>query len=377
MAKFTKTAKLRLRRPNKDKKQKLEKAMKQSRKCANEGSNRMSSISNKYVKSPQAKGSPMWSIVQDLRNNGISLNSACVGQAVEKARESYLSQCVNGCFDNPPYFEEGFVSLHNRDNIDKIFEENGTHYVILKLFPYEKIVIPFQPGDYQDYFLEKIVNENLDYGSGEIVKYDYGYSLNLSVKKPTEFDYKPETFIGIDLGLNMISWAVALNSDGDFLNEIHFDGGEAGHVRTHYWKVRQELQESGIIDKVREIGNKEQRWMENKNHIVSRRIVEFAEQFEKPLICLENINMDVLRDRTENPKIHSWTAGKLRDFIQYKAEEKGIKTELVNPKNTSRECPKCGHVSEDNREGIDFECEECGYTNHADFVGAWNIAKKG
>lgn len=114
--------------------------------------------------------------------------------------------------------------------------------------------------------------------------------------------------------------------------------------------------------------------MENKNHVVSRRIIEFAQRFENPLIRLEDINMNQLRKRTDNPKIHSWTAGKLRDFIQYKAEEVGIKTELINPKNTSRKCPKCKHISKNNRNGTSFLCEECGYENHADFVGALNIA---
>jgi len=64
----------------------------------------------------------------------------------------------------------------------------------------------------------------------------------------------------------------------------------------------------------------------------------------------------------------------LRDFIKYKALEKGIQTTEENPKNTSRKCPKCGYVDEGNRDGINFKCLNCGYSNHSDFVGGWNLA---
>jgi IS605 OrfB family transposase len=246
----------------------------------------------------------------------------------------------------------------------------------LKLFPYEKIVLPFYPGDYQNYFLEKIIKEEINYGSAEIHEYDYGYSLNLSINKPVDIDYNPKTNVGVDIGLNVLAWAVALDEDGKFLDEIHFDGGEAGHIRERYQKLHNKLKKSGKIKKVREIGNKEQKWMENKNHNISRKIIEFAEKFKNPIILLENINLTQLRNRVDNPKIHKWNAGMLRDFIEYKAKEAEIKTELINPKNTSRECPKCGYISENNRNGIDFKCCECGYENHSDFVGATNIARK-
>lgn len=374
MGNFTKTVKLRIRDPNKGKKEKIEEAMDQSLKCANEAVKRLPGLENYDVK---RQSGTIYNIVKDLRNDGVSLNSQCAYQAVEKARESYLSGVMNGNYDTVPKFENEFVGLHNRDNIDGFFEKGGTYYVTLKLFPFEKIVLPFFPGDYQDYFLEKITSDDIDYGSGEIVRNDFGYTLNLSIKKPVDLDYEPETFIGVDLGLNVLSWAVALDGDGDFLDEVHFDGGEAGHIRKRYWKLRKELQESGKIDKEKEIGSKEQRWMENKNHVISRRIVDFAEQFDKPIILLEDINVNQLRKKADNTRIHSWTAGKLRDFIQYKAEEAEIKTKLVNPKNTSRECPDCGHVSNKNREGIDFQCNKCNYKNHADFVGSLNIATRG
>lgn len=372
---FTKTIRLRLREPNAKKREKIEKAMEESTKAANEASKRMPSLSMKYIRHPKAKDNPFWSIVKDLKKEGLDLNTACIHQSIDKARSAYLSEIENNNFDTTPKFETSFVRLHNRDNIDKFFESDGTKYVSLKLFPYEKITIPFYPGDYQNYFLKKIINEDLDYGAGEIINYDYGYSLNLTIKKEVDLKYDAKTFIGVDLGLNVLAWAVALDEDKEFLDEIHFDGGEAGWIRNRFWKKRKRLQEDGKLDLVKKLEDRENRWMENKNHVISRRIVDFANQFDNPVMILEDINLNQLRDRVENPKIDSWRAGDLRNMILYKATEEEIRTHEVNPKNTSRECPKCEHISKSNRDGISFKCQECGYTNHADFVGAWNIAK--
>jgi putative transposase len=50
----------------------------------------------------------------------------------------------------------------------------------------------------------------------------------------------------------------------------------------------------------------------------------------------------------------------------------------VNPRNTSRTCPCCGHVSAQNRQTqARFACVECGFEGNADLVGAINILAAG
>lgn len=48
----------------------------------------------------------------------------------------------------------------------------------------------------------------------------------------------------------------------------------------------------------------------------------------------------------------------------------------VNPRHTSLECPKCGHIHQDNREGEKFLCVVCGFTQHADTKASRTIAKR-
>ncbi len=63
--------------------------------------------------------------------------------------------------------------------------------------------------------------------------------------------------------------------------------------------------------------------------------------------------------------------------VGYKLEWLGGLLVLVDPKNTSRCCPECGHTSKDNRTTQErFLCVECGYEENADFVGAVNVLKR-
>jgi transposase len=45
----------------------------------------------------------------------------------------------------------------------------------------------------------------------------------------------------------------------------------------------------------------------------------------------------------------------------------------VDPRNTSKRCSTCGFTHDDNRHGEDFECQDCGYQNRADYNAAKNI----
>lgn len=67
-----------------------------------------------------------------------------------------------------------------------------------------------------------------------------------------------------------------------------------------------------------------------------------------------------------------------RRQLEYKLAWNGGMFVVVPPQNTSRTCPVCGHVSAENRQTqAQFCCVECGYTEHADLVGAINVLRAG
>ncbi|MFI9781544.1 RNA-guided endonuclease InsQ/TnpB family protein [Streptomyces sp. NPDC051956] len=61
-------------------------------------------------------------------------------------------------------------------------------------------------------------------------------------------------------------------------------------------------------------------------------------------------------------------------ILAQKAESAARVLIPVDPRNTSRTCPECGHVDAQNRDGEKFQCTSCQHIDHADRVGAWNVA---
>lgn len=67
-----------------------------------------------------------------------------------------------------------------------------------------------------------------------------------------------------------------------------------------------------------------------------------------------------------------------RRQLGYKLAWRGGELRLVNPKNTSRKCPECGHICAENRKTqAVFCCVGCGFEGHADHVGAINVLAAG
>lgn len=65
-------------------------------------------------------------------------------------------------------------------------------------------------------------------------------------------------------------------------------------------------------------------------------------------------------------------------LLTYKVAQRGGEIRLVDPRNTSRRCPHCGHVDAANRKTQAlFQCVECGHVAHADINAAVNILKAG
>jgi putative transposase len=112
-------------------------------------------------------------------------------------------------------------------------------------------------------------------------------------------------------------------------------------------------------------------------HKVSRAVVAWAVERGVGVLAVGDVRdagdgVELGTQATQ--RISSWPHGKLRQYIQYKAEAEGIRTELVEESYTSQTCPRCG--SRHKPRGRVYRCPACGFLGHRDGVGATVILSR-
>lgn len=227
--------------------------------------------------------------------------------------------------------------------------------------------MPFVISDHARALLEGLRGEcDLVYRKGEFYLYQ-----TCDVEEAPEID--PDEFLGIDLGIVNI----AVDSDG-----IFHQGRGMKNVRHRHRALRTKLQKrqtDSARRKLKRLSGKEHRFAQDANHVISKQIVQTAQDTGRG-IALEDLTH--IRDRVtarkrQRPILHSWAFDDLRQKIAYKAQRAGIPVVLVDPRNSSRTCPACGHVDKRNRPSQDqFLCTQCGCAGRADYVAAVEIGRR-
>lgn len=223
-------------------------------------------------------------------------------------------------------------------------------------------------GNYQRHLLS-----NYPYPKAATLTYDRKHDrffLNVVLRWETDDPKADGRVVGIDLGINNL----ATTSNG-----LRFDGGEAKHERDRFSRLRGALGAKGTRSSIRTLNRskgREHRWMRDRNHVISRHIVDSLEPGD--VIALEDLTY--IRERTQQRgpdqrrRHHSWAFRQLQQFLEYKALERGIAAVYVDPRNTSKSCSRCDAIG--CRNGHSFSCP-CGYRNNADYNAAHNLAKRG
>lgn len=190
----------------------------------------------------------------------------------------------------------------------------------------------------------------------------------ISVTIPTN-EKTGTKIMGVDLGLKVP--AVAVIDDGS--TRFFGNGRQNKYVKRMFKSKRKKLGKLKKLNAIRNLDDKEQRYMKDQDHKFSRAIVQFAVDNNISVIRLEqltNIRQTTRTSRKNEKNLHTWSFYRLSQFIEYKANMVGIKVEYVNPAYTSQTCPNC---SERNKaQDRTYKCK-CGFQTHRDKVGAMNI----
>ncbi|MFB6162023.1 MAG: RNA-guided endonuclease InsQ/TnpB family protein [Halococcoides sp.] len=228
-----------------------------------------------------------------------------------------------------------------------------------------------------------------------------GEAVEIEVSNDTEH----QTVLGIDLGVN----SLAVSSTGTFWSGDEYDHwiqefDTAGHKKLNtlvvcsgeyrresqkhpldcsrtyvrqYEKRRAEMQHretQAAHNALLRLGKRKRAWRKQYIHTVANEIVAEAVAHDCDVIVFEDLTD--IRERLPHADWHHvWAFRRLVEYVEYKAPERGVAVEQVEPDHTSQRCSHtdCGFTHEDNRNGEQFRCLKCGYEINADYNGAKNI----
>lgn len=225
--------------------------------------------------------------------------------------------------------------------------------------------MPFACGEQQRQFLA------LAKGEVDLIERDGVFYLAVGCEVLPADPIVAKDAIGVDLGIVNI----ATDSDGKA-----YTGEAVERIRVRMTRRRTGLQGCGTKAakrRLRKLSGRQQRFQRHTNHCISKAIVTEAQRSGRAIV-LEDLKgiraKPVKARRSQRARLHNWTFGQLRSFIDYKAELAGVPVLFVDPAHTSQSCPACGVIDKRNRRSQSrFSCVECGHAGPADHIAARNI----
>ncbi len=169
------------------------------------------------------------------------------------------------------------------------------------------------------------------------------------------------------------------------IHKSEFVSGKAiKQKRANYSKLRKELQMRSTPSsrrRLKAVGQRENRWMQEMNHQVSKALIESNPKHT--LFVLEDLSG--IRNVTERVKTKdrsicvSWSFYGLEQKLMYKVKQNQSCVIKVDPRYTSQCCPICGHIETSNRNKriYLFTCKNCKYKSNDDRIGAMNLYRMG
>lgn len=240
-----------------------------------------------------------------------------------------------------------------------------------------RIKLPYFTEGMSKYFDHTIYK----FGTANLINKHGKYYLHIPVTYNIEESNLSDicNVVGIDRGINFIV------ATYDSQHKAGFVSGKAiKQKRANYSKLRKQLQRrqtSSSRRRLKAIGHRENRWMQDVNHCVSKALV--GNNPKHTLFVLEDLSG--IRHATERVRTKdryvavSWAFYDLEQKLIYKAKQNQSTVIKVDPRYTSQRCPVCGHTERANRNKKIhlFTCKNCGYRSNDDRIGAMNLYRMG
>lgn len=286
------------------------------------------------------------------------LPSAVKNEAINAAK-SVVAKFKSGTCKSLPVLRKSVITWNNQNY--KIFE-NTIEFPLWIDGKSKRISVIALLTEYQSKHLVSRL------GSLRITQKNGKWIAQIAVEVPF-VEPSGVNIMGVDLGLK--NPAVAVVSAGS--TKFFGNGRQNKYEKRKHRSKRKALGKAKKQKAIEKANNKEQRWMKDRDHKISREIVNYAEKNQVSVIHMEqlqNIRTTARTSRKNEKNLHTWSFYRLTMFIVYKAALLGIKVEFVNPAYTSQKCPLCSRMNK--AKDRKYKCV-CGFKCHRDRVGAMNI----
>ena len=331
-----------------------------------------------------AKQGVDWDAIPDRVADDATLVKNTTQRVVAKVLGAMENYYEYDDFNQPSHTKDGGYPLRANftEGYNLSLTDDGDVAFRISAKPYKHVKGVLQGSDaHLDILKTALESDEWKIGTAEALFHNDTPELHVNVtntEQTVRDKQDSRTVVGVDVNEDNVA-LTALSEDG-VEDTLVIDFPEIKFERHRYFTMRKRVQNAGKDSIHDTLEGREERFVRDRLHKVSRHIVEWSRQFERPCIVFEDLKE--MRDSIDygtrmNRRLHHLPFRALQFYTSYKASFEGIPTAWIDPAYTSQRCPMCGHTERANRQKKRFKCRDCGHQDHSDRGTSVNIAVKG
>jgi putative transposase len=331
-----------------------------------------------------AKEGVDWDAIPDRVADDADLVKNTTQRVVAKALGAMENYYEYDDFGQPSHTKDGTYPLraNYEEGYNLSLTDDGDVAFRISAKPYKHVKGVLEGDDaHLDILKTALESDEWKIGTAEALFHNENAKLHVNVtdtEQTVRDKHDSRTVVGVDVNEDNV--ALTALSEGGVEDTLVIDFPEIKFERHRYFTMRKRVQNAGKDSIHDTLEGREERYVRDRLHKVSRHIVEWSRQFEKPCIVFEDLKE--MRDSIDygtrmNRRLHHLPFRALQFYTSYKAAFEGVPTGWIDPYKTSQRCPVCGHAERANRKKKRFKCRSCGHQDHSDRGASVNIAVKG
>ena len=200
------------------------------------------------------------------------------------------------------------------------------------------------------------------------------FTIKEEIEAPKVEDTNP---IGIDLGLH----SFITTSSGMKVEKPKFIERKAKHIAKWQKKIARRKKGSKRRDKAKQHLQKEWEQATNQSEDFAHKLANKLVNSGFTSFAVEDLHIQIMaKNHSLAEAIYAASWNKFLRILSYKAESAGMKVIKVDPRDTTQECSRCGHIKTgDERLGLSerlYHCSACGLTMDRDENAARVMLKR-